>query len=171
MTMFQRIQRFGVLALMACASCGNAEENSMNTAVGQDQASLPVTTVASEAGDSTPVMPTEPVKIQSVTPMPGTQAPPVQNVGTTAPGMNPPHGQPGHRCEIAVGAPLSSAPAAAPLQITSSGSNPVEVKPMPIAPPTTGTPPAPVKTPPGMNPPHGEPGHDCSIAVGAPLKK
>ena len=26
----------------------------------------------------------------------------------TAPGMNPPHGQPGHRCEIPVGAPLNS---------------------------------------------------------------
>jgi len=25
--------------------------------------------------------------------------------------MNPPHGQPGHRCEIAVGAPLNSQPA------------------------------------------------------------
>ncbi len=36
------------------------------------------------------------------------QAPnPVQTqVAKTAPGMNPPHGQPGHRCEIAVGAPL-----------------------------------------------------------------
>jgi hypothetical protein len=30
-----------------------------------------------------------------------------------APGMNPQHGQPGHRCDIAVGAPLNSKPAAA----------------------------------------------------------
>ncbi len=28
-----------------------------------------------------------------------------------------------------------------------------------------------VATPPGMNPPHGAPGHDCAVAVGAPLKK
>jgi len=27
----------------------------------------------------------------------------------TAPGMNPQHGKPGHRCDIAVGAPLSQA--------------------------------------------------------------
>jgi len=27
------------------------------------------------------------------------------------PGMNPPHGEPGHRCDIAVGAPLNSKPA------------------------------------------------------------
>ena len=25
---------------------------------------------------------------------------------TTPPGMNPPHGQEGHRCDVAVGAPL-----------------------------------------------------------------
>ncbi|MES2545033.1 MAG: hypothetical protein V4548_09130 [Bacteroidota bacterium] len=34
----------------------------------------------------------------------------------TAPGMNPPHGQPNHRCDIAVGAPLSTPKAAAPQQ-------------------------------------------------------
>ncbi len=39
------------------------------------------------------------------------QAVPSQNsaqtpVAKTPPGMNPPHGQEGHRCEIAVGAPL-----------------------------------------------------------------
>jgi len=28
----------------------------------------------------------------------------------TAPGMNPPHGQPGHRCDIPVGSPLNSKP-------------------------------------------------------------
>ena len=28
-------------------------------------------------------------------------------------GLNPPHGKPGHRCDIAVGAPLNSAPAKA----------------------------------------------------------
>ncbi len=30
---------------------------------------------------------------------------------TTAPGMNPAHGEPGHRCDISVGAPLNSKPA------------------------------------------------------------
>ncbi|OYX80389.1 MAG: hypothetical protein B7Y83_18505 [Flavobacteriales bacterium 32-34-25] len=30
----------------------------------------------------------------------------------TAEGMNPPHGEKGHRCDIAVGAPLNSKPAA-----------------------------------------------------------
>lgn len=103
---------------------------------------------------------------------------------TTAKGMNPPHGQPGHRCDIAVGAPLNSPPGkAAPAKTTSQsttitpamlqngtltaspGAN-VTTTPSPAT-----TTPAPVVTAPGMNPPHGQPGHDCAIAVGAPLPK
>jgi hypothetical protein len=82
---------------------------------------------------------------------------------TTAAGLNPAHGQPGHRCEIAVGAPLSSAPAAAP----ATQPQPITVKQnAPSIIPTT------VKAVPaaaGMNPQHGQPGHRCDIAVGAPL--
>lgn len=86
--------------------------------------------------------------------------PQVQKV---APGMNPAHGEPGHRCDISVGAPLNSSPgnaaaaAAAPQQTV-----------MPAAAPT----PAPVANPMNLavNPAHGEPGHSCAIAVGAPFK-
>ncbi|MBP6391770.1 MAG: hypothetical protein KA175_02310 [Flavobacteriales bacterium] len=78
---------------------------------------------------------------------------------------NPPHGQPGHRCEIAVGASLSSAPPVGSTGI--SPSNPViNTAPISGAPGTT-----PGPTPPGMNPPHGQPGHDCNVAVGSPLPK
>ncbi|CAM3566076.1 hypothetical protein [Flavobacterium chungbukense] len=77
-------------------------------------------------------------------------------------GLNPAHGQPGHRCDIAVGAPLNSAPAqgnAAPQTVqVNQGQQQVVT--------TTTTP---VKTAKGMNPPHGQPGHRCDIAVGAPL--
>jgi hypothetical protein len=75
----------------------------------------------------------------------------------TAPGMNPPHGQPNHRCDIAVGAPLNSPVAAKPA--TANAQPPVTMKEVPNT----------TKTAPGMNPPHGEPGHRCDIAVGAPL--
>ena len=54
-----------------------------------------------EAATAAPVMQVEP-NLAVPMPTPTPQA--------TASGMNPPHGQPGHRCEIAVGAPLSSAP-------------------------------------------------------------
>jgi len=42
---------------------------------------------------------------------------------TTAPGMNPPHGQPNHRCDIAVGAPLNSKPTVTTVPKSDSGKN------------------------------------------------
>jgi hypothetical protein len=72
----------------------------------------------------------------------------------TAKGMNPPHGMPKHRCDIPVGAPLSS---------------PVVKQQQAV--PTVTTQTTPIVTEPGMNPPHGQPGHDCSVEVGKPLKK
>lgn len=78
------------------------------------------------------------------------------NAAATIPGMNPPHGQPGHRCDITVGAPLNSPPAKT---ATTTTGQPV----------ITSSTPAQAKTAPGMNPAHGQPGHRCDIAVGAPL--
>jgi hypothetical protein len=101
----------------------------------------------------------QPQQVTTATPAPA---------ATTAKGMNPPHGQPGHRCDIAVGAPLNSAPTAAKPQVTTSTSTP-QVVSAPAA--TTAASATPTVTAPGMNPPHGQPGHDCAIAVGAPLKK
>ena len=92
----------------------------------------------------------------------------------TAPGMNPPHGQPGHVCGIAVGAPLNSKPTKAPTSATTTNAYSVTPTNKPagtpslLSPPATTSAPA-VETAPGMNPPHGQPGHVCGIAVGAPL--
>ncbi|RYD82239.1 MAG: hypothetical protein EOP53_04270 [Sphingobacteriales bacterium] len=97
-------------------------------------------------------------------PMSGTQP---ATTAAAAAGLNPAHGQPGHRCDIAVGAPLNSAPAAA-----ATAPQPVQTV---SAPTPTITAPAPSTAPADpnakLNPPHGQPGHDCAIAVGAPLKK
>lgn len=90
----------------------------------------------------------------------------------TAPGMNPPHGQPNHRCDIAVGAPLNSPP----------GKNPGQQAPAPVQAqkPVTATPANTTMLPSntggtpvaaGVNPPHGMPGHRCDVAVGSPLPK
>ena len=77
--------------------------------------------------------------------------------------LNPPHGQPGHDCAIPVGSPLNGKPNAA--------------KPQPSAPSAVPT----LTTQPQMlpfansgnsvalNPPHGQPGHNCAIPVGQPL--
>lgn len=119
--------------------------------------------VSTDAGSTaTPEMqpqaPQQPVQMQQ----------PVQQqqpVAATAPGMNPPHGQPNHRCDIAVGAPLNSP----------KGENPnskmvqPQVQPQPVQPQQGTATITPAKTADGMNPPHGEPGHRCDVAVGAPL--
>lgn len=92
----------------------------------------------------------------------------------TAPGMNPPHGQPGHRCDIPVGQPLNSKPAAAApatQNINTAGNNIVQIDPNAVAPGkiTLDNNGKQAKTSPGMNPPHGQPGHRCDIPVGQPL--
>ena len=88
-------------------------------------------------------------------------------VGPKGEKLNPPHGQPGHRCDIPVGAPLNSKPVAQPAapqqQVTQQQ---IVIDPQ-QAQQHTGT------TEPGFsgkpNPPHGQPGHRCDIAVGATL--
>jgi hypothetical protein len=96
---------------------------------------------------------------------PVTAALPPPATTTSAPtgkGLNPAHGQPGHRCDIAVGAPLDSKPAASPA--TTTATQPASITSAPKT-----TPPATQKAAAGMNPAHGQPGHRCDIAVGAPL--
>ena len=92
----------------------------------------------------------------------------VANGGQVTAGMNPAHGQPSHRCDIPVGAPLNSPPA-------STASKPVvqqQNQPVPTSSSvTTSTPVAATPTPEGMNPPHGQTNHRCDIAVGAALPK
>ena len=95
---------------------------------------------------------------------------PQNYVGANGEKLNPPHGQPGHRCDIPVGAPLNSKPAAAttaaPAQQPQVVQQQVVIDPQ-QAQQHTGT------TEPGFsgkpNPPHGQPGHRCDIAVGATL--
>jgi hypothetical protein len=95
-------------------------------------------------------------------PLPAATAPklPVLTAPLATPALNPPHGQPGHRCDILVGKPLNSAPAAA-------AQNTPVASPLPTFPASSAAPAA--ATAPGMNPPHGQPGHRCDIAVGKPL--
>jgi hypothetical protein len=103
----------------------------------------------------------QPVALSAPQQQPGVTMTQVPTQTKTAPGMNPPHGEPNHRCDIAVGAPLNSKPAP-------TNAQPVAVNTQQPAVTTTQVP-AQTKTAPGMNPPHGEPNHRCDIAVGAPL--
>jgi len=102
-------------------------------------------------------------KTQSVVQNPATN--PNTVMGATQ-GINPAHGQPGHRCDIAVGAPLNSAPTQG--QTTTQQPQTVQVNSGQQNVVTTTTV-APTKVAKGMNPAHGQPGHRCDIPVGAPL--
>ena len=94
------------------------------------------------------------------------------NAQVTATGLNPAHGQPGHRCDIAVGASLNS----------TKNSTTIASTPKPVVPSYNFSPiqdSTKIVTPQfkydssgaALNPAHGQPGHDCTIAVGKPLKK
>ena len=105
-------------------------------------------TVVSNPPVSTPIQQSAPAKPNK---------PSTQSDKITA-GLNPAHGQPNHRCDIAVGAPLNSPPG-------KPNTNPVQtVAPLKTV-PSTNT--AGLK----INPPHGQPGHDCTVKVGEPLKQ
>ncbi|WP_146897599.1 hypothetical protein [Adhaeribacter aerolatus] len=116
----------------------------MNTVV-SPPANNPVTTQApvNNGGD----------QVQLATPQ-GQTGTPVNPVG-----LNPAHGLPGHRCDIPVGARLDSPPQSTP---AAAPRLPAPTLPLPSAPGVVAA---------GTNPPHGQPGHDCAIPVGAPLKK
>lgn len=150
------------------------------TAVATDATATPIApVVANAAGTNTNTImnqtPSTTTMTQTVTPqMLNQQA--VQPVKVAA-GMNPSHGQPGHRCDIAVGAPLNSAPGKAaitqkpqiqPSTVTTSSTPQFTTDGKSVITTTSNTAPS-VVTDPGMNPPHGQAGHDCAVAVGAPL--
>lgn len=73
-------------------------------------------------------------------------------VNTSGKKLNPKHGEPGHRCDIAVGALLDSKPT----QVVTTTQPAVTQIPA-------------VKVAKGLNPPHGQPNHRCDLAIGAPL--
>lgn len=167
-----------VLVLMTAASCNQTKNEpeqkpqvpvlpqTQNTSSSQDAAATSVETPA------TAVQP-------AATAAPATSAQPAASQTGTQVVMNPPHGQPGHRCDIPVGAPLNSAPATTARQATvnsSAGGSAATQNSM--APtienarrlnPSQSTASTSSSNSGKINPPHGQPGHRCDIAVGSPL--
>ena len=143
-----------VILMLACVACNNNSKTSKQDAQAEyPQANQPsnlsltsVTnpdTIKNPAGTNTITLPAAPIK-------------------STA-GLNPAHGQPGHRCDISVGAPLDSKPIQGTNTTQPAAINlpplPINVNPQPTI----------QKAATEMNPSHGQPGHRCDIAVGAPL--
>lgn len=93
----------------------------------------------------------------------------VQNIDSGSDvALNPPHGEPGHRCEIPVGAPLDGSAGDSPvIQTQPQGNQSPVIKStgeVPVNGANTNA-----ETTGNVNPPHGQPGHRCEIPVGAPL--
>ena len=109
------------------------------------------------------------------------------NETNTAIKLNPPHGEPGHRCDIAVGAPLESPAPASTIQASPNITAPVTPSINTTINSTVNTssgrvgptienlknfrPSQPINSTStvSINPPHGQPGHRCDIPVGDPL--
>jgi hypothetical protein len=100
-----------------------------------------------------------------------------KNSPTGKPALNPAHGEPFHRCDIQVGAPIDSAPqqnaapvAAPQMQSNNTSFNTNPISPSMSAPASTAvSAPQPTGPKPALNPAHGEPWHKCELQVGAPL--
>ena len=123
-------------------------------------------------------MATQPIALPAAAPSatPAQTAPvPGANIVSAPPTakLNPAHGQPGHRCDISVGAPLTTGPAQnvnAATQNPTLINSPVQAAPAIKTPASTPVATVPAITP-GINPAHGQPGHRCDVAVGAAIPK
>ncbi len=146
------IKTFTFLLILAFAwtSCKNDAATSGTTQ------SEPTTTEVAPATDPNALMGADAnMAIQPATPA----AAATQTAGTA--GMkNPAHGEPGHVCGVPVGQILDGKTPSAPTTVV-----PTTAAPKPSAAPATGN----ATVAPGMNPPHGQPGHRCDISVGEPL--
>lgn len=141
---------YGFLAVLVLAACNKKEEEETPKEVPS-----PIEAATAGADASAPL---------TYTTSPAQQAP------ASGVKLNPPHGEPGHLCEIAVGAPLPAEGAApAPIEVTPP-------RPTPINPGATSVINQPLNTvvnsgpKPKFNPAHGQPWHTCDLEVGAPLK-
>ena len=82
---------------------------------------------------------------------------PATTILSTSPanGLNPKHGQPGHRCDIPVGQPLNSKPSLPVAPVANPATSTVATTPTAVRP--------------RLNPKHGQAFHRCDILVGQPL--
>ncbi len=99
-----------------------------------------------------PLNKTASVKPQEASAQPQAVAAPVATPKNANKNLNPAHGMPNHRCDIAVGASLDSKPIQKATVINPKENKSLEAKNGVL-----------------LNPEHGKPNHRCDIAVGAPL--
>lgn len=168
----------GLVLALIISSCGNSAGDKTDnlpaeneTTAPENNNQVPATENSNQTSDTNKVTvtPKTELKVAPVTvpaSMPATTT-------TSKAGLNPEHGQPGHRCDIPVGSPLDSKPTTN----TATTTAPVSLQPQgipaatPVVTPTVTQPTGTTTTAPGMNPAHGQPGHRCDIPVGSPLNQ
>ncbi|MBB1149109.1 MULTISPECIES: hypothetical protein [unclassified Myroides] len=150
-----------ILSLTACKDTGKEPSNITidGTATEQPASAAPAT--GAEA-----------------TPAPNTAAQPATNQASTTQAtgaksnLNPPHGQPGHRCDIQVGAPLDTPPGGGMSATATPASTASQGQPFLVndaAKSRIAQEQGQTASSGKINPPHGQPGHRCDIQVGQPL--
>lgn len=153
-----------IIAIAILAACNNNSSGSRQTTYKPVDINIPKNAGSPIPGQIQPQTNTNPV----VSPVTITQ--PVTQTSNTAVGLNPEHGKPGHRCDIAVGAPLNSQPTTPTVTTnTPTTSTPITINQADLQKTFTSDPITTTPTKAGLNPEHGKPGHRCDIAVGAPL--
>lgn len=144
-----------ILTIVVATACqSNRRTNNKETVA------MPVMDIAPKVAPvNSPALPVNP----SVLPTQPVASP--QGAAGARPAVNPAHGQPFHDCNVAVGAalpPLPGQPAQRVQPVQSVLSTPTQAIPsIQNA--------VPAKPGVKLNPAHGQPGHKCEIAVGAPL--
>ena len=154
------------VVMISMASCTPAKKESKPVQVNQQNQEPPIV----QSDTSSTILSVPETFPETAIP----KEPPVVNAPAIPPKLNPAHGQPFHRCDIAVGSPLDAAPAATAIR---TGAAPTLENAARLNNPranTTTTPSVPSvtnanATPPKLNPPHGQPFHRCEIPVGSPL--
>ena len=145
------------------ASCQNAADDDA-AVLTSDTTDMTLTTAPVSATLDTGTAPAPVLNMEAA------PAPAANPGNQSAAGLNPEHGKPGHRCDIPVGAPLNSPPGTPPAAAPVTGNAATEMLQSQVVAP------APVVASPvaekgqRLNPQHGQPGHDCAVPVGAPLK-
>lgn len=153
-----------IISAATLIACSGNDSPEKDTSIMPDSSKILAPAIVSNLSDSNKQITAAPANVAQPVVVSNNQpqtAAPASNVA----GLNPAHGQPGHRCDIAVGAPLNS-PAAKTVGANAARPQ-IQNMNTPVAVPAGS-----IKTnsTARLNPEHGQPGHDCSVQVGAPLK-
>lgn len=168
------------LSVFTWIACGHGRDSEADTTPQPSTVTNPTTVPVNSPVNPTTTQPTTQPQVITVgadanknqvtttTTQPITTATQPVTTTTSSAGLNPAHGQPGHRCDIPVGAPLNSKPTQ-PTVVQSQPTTTVQSPTTTPFTPTPITPNSPTTVASGLNPAHGQPGHRCDIPVGSPL--